>query len=274
MALYDDLVKLIEKRQEELKNYQGAELFQKTAELLHMKNRLDAFYHMDQDSPNAMRNRKTELDSFREGKFSYVENIILVYKSRIASIYKKTGISPSAPLPEITLAKENVPPAEQDKLEYYITNADLDDETAKKFRDKFYENGIAVTSFPVIDDTAFDGSSFAETLNTMGQPLDPTAVLNLIYDHLRPTVPGMEQDQVNPFDYIRIGGKTADEKWASKYPAGMGDNEKRHAYAFELVQAITNGTEGKKKTARKKSHTPGKPFWYKAGKTLKEQGFS
>ena len=243
MALYDDLVKLIEKRQEELKNYQGAELFQKTAELLHMKNRLDAFYHMDQDSPNAMRNRKTELDSFREGKFSYVENIILVYKSRIASIYKKTGISPSAPLPEITLAKENVPPAEQDKLEYYITNADLDDETAKKFRDKFYENGIAVTSFPVIDDTAFDGSSFAETLNTMGQPLDPTAVLNLIYDHLRPTVPGMEQDQVNPFDYIRIGGKTADEKWASKYPAGMGDNEKRHAYAFELVQAITNGTE-------------------------------
>ena len=29
MALYDDLVKLIEKRQEELKNYQGAELFQK-----------------------------------------------------------------------------------------------------------------------------------------------------------------------------------------------------------------------------------------------------
>ena len=43
MALYDDLVKLIEKRQEELKNYQGAELFQKTAELLHMKNRLDAF---------------------------------------------------------------------------------------------------------------------------------------------------------------------------------------------------------------------------------------
>lgn len=243
MALYDDLVKLIEKRQEELKNYQGAELFQKTAELLHMKNRLDAFYHMDQDSPNVMRNRKAELDSFREGKFGYVENIILVYKRRIASIYKKTGISPSAPLPEITLAKDNVPPAEQDKLEYYITNADLDDETAKKFRNKFYESGIAVTSFPVIDDTAFDGSSFAETLNTMGQPLDPTAVLNLIYDHLRPTVPGMEQDQVNPFDYIRIGGKTADEKWASKYPAGMGDNEKRHAYAFELVQAITGGTE-------------------------------
>ena len=245
MALYDDLVKLIEERQEELKNYQGAELFQKTAELVHMKSRLNAFYGMHQDSLNEMRNRKAELDSFREGKFSNVENRLLLYKERIASIYKKTGISPSAPLPEITLAKENVPPAEKDKIEFYITNADIDDETAKKFRDKFYENGIAVTTFPIIDDTSFDGRSFAEALNIMeigNQPLDPTAVLTLIYNHLRPTVPGMEQDQLNPFDYIRIGGKTAEEKWASKYP-GMSDNEKRHAYAFELVQAITNGTE-------------------------------
>ena len=245
MALYEELEKIIEERQKELKNYRGAELYLKTAELAFLKSQVNPFRFMNDRDENVVKGREKQLENYRNGKFTEFENLIFQYSKRIEAIYKKTGLSPLALLPEITLAKENENPAENEELEFFIYQANIDDETAKKFRKKFYESGIAVTSSPIIDDTSFNGRSFIERLNIMmsgDQPLNHMEVLNMIAEKLRSDIPGMEQDYVNPFDYIRIGGKTAEEKWASKYP-NMSNEEKRGAYAFELLQAITNGTE-------------------------------
>ena len=241
MALFEELDQLITERQEELKNYQGAELYLKTAQLVFMKSRRFSYIHTDK--ADKVKQLRSELEGFRNGQFPAYERLIDAYAKKIETIYKKTGLLPTIPLPEITLAKDGVQALEQETIEYYITDAplELDDETAEKFRKKFYEKGIPVTTFPVIDDTSFDDRSFAETLNR-NKPLTHKYVLNLITDKLRSDLPGLKDEILNPFDYIRIGGKTADEKWAAKYPL-LDEREKRDAYAFELLQAIEKGTE-------------------------------
>ena len=249
MALLQDMNDLIAKRQDELKFYQGAELFRKIAELTFMKRslrRAHASYEID--DPAAAQN----YNNFKAGNFEEDQETIDTYTKRVAEIYRKTGASPSVSLIGITLAEDgkNAEPAET--LEYYIEATKLtildedvkfNDEIAERFRKKIYDKGIPITTSPVIDETSFDRKSFAHALNRKirnHQPAEANDILNMISEKIRTAIPGEERLDVDPFELIRIDGQTAEEKWGNKYQ-NLNPEQKKEAFKTELTNAIKSG---------------------------------
>ena len=249
MALLQDMNDLIAKRQNELKFYQGADLFRKIAELTFMKRslrRAHASYEIN--DPAAAQN----YNNFKAGNFVEDQETIDTYTKRVAEIYRKTGASPSVSLIGITLAEDgkNAEPAET--LEYYIEatkptildeDVKFNDEIAERFRKKIYDKGIQITTSPVIDETSFERKSFAHALNRKirnNQPAEANDILNMISEKIRTAIPGEERLDVDPFDLIRIDGQTAEEKWGNKY-RNLNPEQKKEAFKTELANAIKSG---------------------------------
>lgn len=242
MALYQDMEKLIEERQNALKNYQGDEFFEKYAELMYMKRSFRKDF--DWYDVESLVDARQKYERFKSGDFHFAANYIITFKRRLELFYKKTNMPTTELLPDITLAEDGKEVQEEEQLRYFIEEKDLDDENAKKFRNKLFEKGYPVTVLPTIDDTSFLGRSFAEHIRRTNNdfPMTPDALFLILTEKTTSDIEALG-GEVNPLNDIRINGLSIEEAWGKKYENIEDPEQKKTQMKADLLNAILHGSE-------------------------------